>query len=209
MIPIKDLNYSICYTLNVVFRGSSINYCKLNIFSLFERGIVIFFVSLKFAQTLNQLYRAPKHLRLRYLVSSLKVSSLILQTYFSYKLADSKEFYYTWIFFLIFTSTFYYLWDIIIDFDLCHWNSKNFLLRDKLYYPKKYFYYLAMFLDMILRVSWTLTLAPHFFTNFIMKSFMQTVIGILEIFRRCIWNFIKIEVENAKFEQEYCLISGY
>ncbi|KAI3927371.1 hypothetical protein MKX01_027602 [Papaver californicum] len=45
-------------------------------------------------------------------------------------------------------------WDLVIDWGLLHWHSKNFCLRDKLLVPHKSVYFIAMILDVQLRFAW-------------------------------------------------------
>ncbi|KAM9916108.1 hypothetical protein OXX59_010224, partial [Metschnikowia pulcherrima] len=51
-------------------------------------------------------------------------------------------------------SIFSSIWDIVMDWSLGQWNSKNFLLRDHLFYGNPTYYYVAMVLDVILRFQW-------------------------------------------------------
>lgn len=47
-------------------------------------------------------------------------------------------------------------WDIVVDWGLLGWNSKNFLLRDKLLVPQKTLYFVAM-------VRWNLFLELYMY----------------------------------------------
>lgn len=38
---------------------------------------------------------------------------------------------------------------------------------------------------------------------------IKTTLGILEIFRRCIWNYFKVEFENLKYELDFHTIEGF
>ena len=46
------------------------------------------------------------------------------------------------------------IWDIVMDWSLLQSDSKNFLLRDHLFYKNPNYYYAAMITDVILRFQW-------------------------------------------------------
>jgi xenotropic and polytropic retrovirus receptor 1 len=60
-----------------------------------------------------------------------------------------------------FATLYSYVWDITMDWGLIRGTkSDNKLLRDKLKFPKS-FYYFSMVSNLLLRFSWTLTLIPQ------------------------------------------------
>jgi hypothetical protein len=88
------------------------------------------------------------------------------------------------------SSTFLVCFDNMVDWNLWHLKSKNFLLRDKLIYPK-WFYYYAMIINAILRYFW--------FTSLVLpltKDWILLISGFLEIYRRAQWSLIRIENEQ-------------
>lgn len=64
-------------------------------------------------------------------------------------------------------------------------------------------------MNLVLRFTWTLTLSPNVLDDLLYKMLITTVLGILETFRRSIWNYIRIELENLKYESEYSSIEGF
>lgn len=130
-------------------------------------------------------------------------------TIFSFFLNISDAWYWTWVAFLFISTIYSYAWDLKMDFGFLQKNSKNFLLRDRLYYPKKIFYYLVIVLNSVLRFTWTLTLSPDAFKNILYKTVITTILGILETFRRSVWNYIRVELENLKYETEYSSVEGF
>ena len=44
---------------------------------------------------------------------------------------------------------------------------------------------------------------------FNMQVTIRTVLGILEVFRRFIWNLFRVEVENMKYENDFYSIEGF
>ncbi|KAF6063276.1 EXS family protein [Candida albicans] len=59
------------------------------------------------------------------------------------------------------------IWDIVMDWSLLQSDSKNFLLRDHLFYKNPNYYYAAMITDVILRFQWVFY---AFFTRQIQQS---------------------------------------
>ncbi|CAA0828673.1 Phosphate transporter PHO1 homolog 10 [Striga hermonthica] len=86
-------------------------------------------------------------------------------------------------------------WDIAIDWGLLQRKSKNPFLRDKLSVSHRSVYFGAMILDILLRFAWlqlVLTLNVHSLQG---KS-VSTIFSCLEIVRRGIWNFFRLENEH-------------
>ena len=65
------------------------------------------------------------------------------------------------------------------------------LLRKKLLAPA-WVYYAALPVNALLRLAWTLSISPSLST-FLGNEFFVLVIALLEIMRRCIWNFFRLE----------------
>lgn len=91
----------------------------------------------------------------------------------------------------IYTST----WDIVMDWSLGLTTSKNFLLRDHLFYKKKNYYYVAAVLNVILRFQW---IFYAFFSSQIQQLAVTSFcIAIAELFRRFVWMFFRMENEHC------------
>lgn len=91
----------------------------------------------------------------------------------------------------IFTAT----WDIVMDFSLLQVGSKNWLLRDNLFYKRPIYYYFAMILDVILRFQW---IFYAFFSNQIQQlAATSFLIAFAEIFRRIVWVLFRMENEHC------------
>ncbi|KZV33662.1 hypothetical protein F511_34178 [Dorcoceras hygrometricum] len=86
-------------------------------------------------------------------------------------------------------------WDIVFDWGLFQWNSKNRFLRDKLLVPHKSVYYAAVVLNVLLRLAWMQTVLNITIFSF-HTQMMIALVAILEIIRRCIWNFFRLENEH-------------
>ncbi|KAK9460522.1 EXS family-domain-containing protein [Lipomyces oligophaga] len=106
-----------------------------------------------------------------------------------------------WVLSMLINSLFSFYWDVSRDWDLSIFqlsrDSKNEVsrsgLREITYFPKQ-FYYLAIAFDFGLRFTWSLKLSPHlyFFNDFEGGVF---VLEVMELFRRWIWLFLRIETE--------------
>ncbi|GMJ11643.1 PHO1 homolog 3 [Hibiscus trionum] len=85
-------------------------------------------------------------------------------------------------------------WDLVVDWGLLQRRSKNRWLRDKLLIPYKTVYFGAMALNVLLRFAWLQTVL-----NLNLPLHRETLIAIvacLEIIRRGIWNFFRLENEH-------------
>lgn len=87
------------------------------------------------------------------------------------------------------------LWDIIMDWSLGQTNSKNFLLRDHLFFGNPAYYYTAIVLNVILRFQW---IFYAFFSHQIQQLAVTSfAIAVAEIIRRFIWFFFRLENEHC------------
>ncbi|CAH8275403.1 unnamed protein product [Arabidopsis lyrata] len=93
-------------------------------------------------------------------------------------------------------ATFYgTYWDIVVDWGLLQRGCKNSFLRDKLLVPHKTVYYAAMVLNVLLRLVWLQTVLDLKF-SFLHRETMVALLACLEIIRRGIWNFFRLENEH-------------
>ena len=99
-----------------------------------------------------------------------------------------------WIASSFINATCKFIWDVYMDWGLLR--SKN-LLRPKLGYAWKSFYYLAIIEDFILRFAWPLkiSLGLHLQAQ---DNLFYTFLAGLEIFHRFVWNFYRVEFEHVK-----------
>ncbi|KAI2520597.1 XPR1 isoform 3 [Pan troglodytes] len=112
--------------------------------------------------------------------------------------SDTMVFFYLWIVFYIISSCYTLIWDLKMDWGLFDKNAgENTFLREEIVYPQKAYYYCAIIEDVILRFAWTIqisitstTLLPH------SGDIIATVFAPLEVFRRFVWNFFRLENEH-------------
>ena len=132
-----------------------------------------------------------------YLIDSLKyVSYLIYITINSYKKLSSgfTHIYTIGLIWHLVVVVYAYLWDVIQDWGLLRRKSRNYLLRDNLLYPKK-FYYFAMVTNLVLRLGWATLLLPQ---SYIVEGFFDGHLIIflliaMEVLRRTLWAVIRVE----------------
>eukprot|EP00727_Mastigamoeba_balamuthi_P008795 m51a1_g4538 hypothetical protein (685) ;mRNA; r:40024-43008 len=105
-----------------------------------------------------------------------------------------------WIIAATANTAYSYAWDLTQDWGLVVRGSKNWLLRDNLQYRHKWIYYVCMALNLVLRMCWTLTISPEFFKigRRMSTDAFTTILSILEIARRGMWNIIRVEKEHLE-----------
>uniref|UniRef100_A0A672K1F6 Xenotropic and polytropic retrovirus receptor 1 n=1 Tax=Sinocyclocheilus grahami TaxID=75366 RepID=A0A672K1F6_SINGR len=98
----------------------------------------------------------------------------------------------------IINSCYTLLWDLKMDWGLFDRNAgENTLLREEIVYPQKAYYYCAIIEDVILRFAWTIPLSLGVVTTFPnISDILATVLAPLEVFRRFVWNFFRLENEH-------------
>ncbi|BBN18039.1 xenotropic and polytropic retrovirus receptor 1 [Marchantia polymorpha subsp. ruderalis] len=94
-------------------------------------------------------------------------------------------------------------WDLVIDWGLLRRDSSNKWLRDNLIMPKKkYIYFISMILNVILRLAWLQSIVRFRFgqMDFQVADF---TFAALEVIRRGMWNFFRIENEHLNNVGKY------
>ncbi|KAL5582251.1 hypothetical protein UlMin_014693 [Ulmus minor] len=94
-------------------------------------------------------------------------------------------------------------WDLVIDWGLLCRNSKNPWLRDKLILPNKSVYFVAMALNVVLRLAWMQTVLGFYEAPFLHRKALVAIVACLEIIRRGIWNFFRLENEHLNNVGKY------
>ncbi|KAL5553734.1 hypothetical protein UlMin_041135 [Ulmus minor] len=93
-------------------------------------------------------------------------------------------------------------WDLVIDWGLLQRHSKNRWLRDKLLIPQKSVYFGAIAMNILLRLAWLQTVLD-FKVFSLHKKTLITIVASLEIIRRGIWNFFRLENEHLNNVGKY------
>ncbi|CAL3961868.1 hypothetical protein PZA11_000814 [Diplocarpon coronariae] len=108
--------------------------------------------------------------------------------------------YRAWICAVLLNSLYSFYWDIGKDWDLTLFTPSKtprntpYGLRPRLYFPTPRLYYGAIALDLCLRCTWSLKLSPHMdhFADFESGIFVMET---LEVVRRWMWIFFRVETE--------------
>ncbi|KAJ6902577.1 hypothetical protein NC651_020147 [Populus alba x Populus x berolinensis] len=112
----------------------------------------------------------------------------------------------TWLVFALISSAVAVIvntyWDIAVDWGLLRRKSKNAFLRDKLVISHKSVYFAAMIMNVVLRLAW-MQLVIEFNLQSIHKMAALTTISCLEIIRRGIWSFFRLENEHLNNVGKY------
>ncbi|CAH1421021.1 unnamed protein product [Lactuca virosa] len=96
----------------------------------------------------------------------------------------------------IFATIFATYWDLVMDWGLLCRYSENPWLRDKLILPKKSIYFIAMVLNVLLRLAWMQTVLGFHEGRFLHRNALVAIVASLEIIRRGLWNFFRLENEH-------------
>ncbi|KAK9539511.1 hypothetical protein VZT92_004612 [Zoarces viviparus] len=112
--------------------------------------------------------------------------------------ADAKIFLYLYIGCLVVSSCYTLVWDLKMDWGLFDRNAgENTFLREEIVYPHKAYYYSAIVEDVLLRFSWTLTVSLSTVTGLHgISDILATILAPMEVFRRFVWNFFRLENEH-------------
>uniref|UniRef100_A0A3Q2GN27 Xenotropic and polytropic retrovirus receptor 1b n=1 Tax=Cyprinodon variegatus TaxID=28743 RepID=A0A3Q2GN27_CYPVA len=94
------------------------------------------------------------------------------------------------------SSCYTLIWDLKMDWGLFDRNAgENTFLREEIVYPQKAYYYCAIVEDVLLRFAWILTVTLNSLTS-VEGEILATLLAPLEVFRRFVWNFFRLENEH-------------
>ncbi|XP_066537787.1 xenotropic and polytropic retrovirus receptor 1 homolog [Hoplias malabaricus] len=112
--------------------------------------------------------------------------------------AEADIFFYLLIAFSVINSCYTLIWDLKMDWGLFDRNAgENTLLREEIVYPQKAYYYCAILEDIILRFAWTIPLSLDAVVPYShLPDILATILAPLEVFRRFVWNFFRLENEH-------------
>jgi len=216
-IMFSDIQYFMCWYLVEAewapFRKEDSSPCNpsdprdlTNIFNIVTMTIVCVPAWFRFAQCLRR-YRDTKN-KFPHLANAVKYSTfffdsaaLILRNYYSkfYPKDWENPFFYFWIFVRLVSTSYKLAWDYKMDWGFFDKNAgENKYLREQIVYPAKSYYYFAIGQDFILRFFWLVRLYDMSLSRKTesYKEVVYTFIGLLEVFRRFVWNFFRLENEH-------------
>ncbi|XP_071096597.1 solute carrier family 53 member 1-like isoform X1 [Haliotis cracherodii] len=201
-----DFEYLICYfAFEVEWLGNDTEkVCTKSIYGI--RAVVGCLPAwFRFAQCLRR-YRDTK-LLFPHVVNAGKYSTTFFVMLFStlYKIhreeysedyRQNSVFFYLWLVAAVASSCYTYTWDIKMDWGLFDKNAgENKFLREEIVYAFKAYYYFAIVEDFILRFTWSLSVSIGE-GLIIHNEILKTILTLLEVFRRFVWNFFRLENEH-------------
>ena len=126
----------------------------------------------------------------------------ILVAVTSFYASESNFFNGLWLLLALISTLYSSAWDLKMDFGFLQ-QGEHFPLREKLSYKNKFFYYTCMIVNLILRFFWVLTVSPDIVLGFIRPEFFFFIISFMEVFRRGMWNFIRVELKHIEICKEF------
>ncbi|XP_063747231.1 xenotropic and polytropic retrovirus receptor 1a isoform X2 [Eleginops maclovinus] len=111
---------------------------------------------------------------------------------------DADMFFYLLVVFSSISSLYTLIWDLRMDWGLFDRGAgENTFLREEIVYPHKAYYYCAIIEDVILRFAWTIQISLTTTTKIhSVGDIVSTVLAPMEVFRRFVWNFFRLENEH-------------
>eukprot|EP00586_Coscinodiscus_wailesii_P022591 CAMPEP_0172520016 /NCGR_PEP_ID=MMETSP1066-20121228/291753_1 /TAXON_ID=671091 /ORGANISM="Coscinodiscus wailesii, Strain CCMP2513" /LENGTH=854 /DNA_ID=CAMNT_0013302695 /DNA_START=63 /DNA_END=2627 /DNA_ORIENTATION=- len=107
-----------------------------------------------------------------------------------------------WMTMFVASSLYSFFWDLYVDWGLGR--MSHAFLGPRLMFPRKIYYYGVIFADLILRSMWVLTLVPpDTGASFELPNYLTAVTMLLELFRRTLWGFFRLEKEHRSSTTEY------
>ncbi|KAJ4461476.1 putative xenotropic and polytropic retrovirus receptor 1 [Paratrimastix pyriformis] len=98
----------------------------------------------------------------------------------------------TWFVLFLVSSLLSFFYDVFLDWGLGRIHSKNFLLRDELFFTRHWVYWAAIALDFVGRFFWGVTISSQLIFR---NTVLITVFAAGEVFRRCMWVIFRVENE--------------
>ncbi|XP_037933725.1 xenotropic and polytropic retrovirus receptor 1-like [Teleopsis dalmanni] len=182
--------------------GGSGRFCIEDI-SIARPIVAILPTYFRFAQCIRR-YRDTKE-AFPHLMNAAKYATSFFVVIFSYKFQTTGDYYthskdnpwfYCWILAAIVSSCYAYTWDIKMDWGLFDAKAgDNKFLREEIVYSSTWFYYFGIIEDLILRFAWTVSMSL-IEAGYIEGDVMVTILSPLEVFRRFIWNYFRLENEH-------------
>jgi hypothetical protein len=100
------------------------------------------------------------------------------------------------------SSLYSFFWDVYMDWGLGR--PKFQFLGPRLMYPSRSSYYATIGVDLVLRFAWVLTLVPpNSGARFALPQYLTAVSMMMELFRRTIWGFLRLENEHRSNTSGY------
>ncbi|XP_050203261.1 phosphate transporter PHO1 homolog 3-like [Mercurialis annua] len=198
---IRSLQFYVCYYGWGDYKHRETTCKSSDVFNTFYFIVAAIPYWARLLQCLRRLFEEKDPMQgvngLKYLVTVVAVS---LRT--AYSLNKGFGWGVTALIFSVMAAIFGTYWDLVFDWGLLQRNSKNRWLRDKLLVPHKSVYFIAMVLNVFLRFAWLQTVL-NFKMFSLHRETLISIVASLEIIRRGIWNFFRLENEHLNNVGKY------
>lgn len=197
--PMRDMEYTLCYYAYYdapLFEKKS--HCNNT------RGIFLFIAffpnTIRILQCVKTIYDSGKGYPQKYNVIKYCLNLAVATLSFfwpSYPILHT-----VWLCTSFFSTCYSFVWDIKFDFGFLQ-KGKNYPLRDRLCYSSKGYYYTVVILNFFLRYLWLVTLSPEVINSLFRPETLSIILYSLEIFRRGMWNCIRVETKHLEISKEF------
>uniref|UniRef100_A0A1B6GBR3 SPX domain-containing protein n=1 Tax=Cuerna arida TaxID=1464854 RepID=A0A1B6GBR3_9HEMI len=203
-----DLHFLVCFYFTngewIEAGAVDIHNCSGGEMFLVSRALVNCIPAwIRFAQCLRRYYDSRE--AFPHLVNAGKYSTTFFVAFFTLQRTLTKDEYetewdnpylYWWLMASAVNSVYAYTWDIKMDWGLLDKRAgENTFLREEIVYTSTSFYYFAIVEDLVLRFSWIISFALVQ-AELCSNDLVTSVTAILEVFRRFVWNFFRLENEH-------------
>eukprot|EP00698_Gefionella_okellyi_P013121 TRINITY_DN3575_c0_g1_i1.p1 TRINITY_DN3575_c0_g1~~TRINITY_DN3575_c0_g1_i1.p1 ORF type:complete len:851 (-),score=176.14 TRINITY_DN3575_c0_g1_i1:66-2618(-) len=193
VLLLYDLEYVICYYSADVWYGSS----RCLAANVYTRPILGAMPALwRFLQCLRR-YRDTGD-KFPHLANAGKYSMTFLVVAFSNlskNFPDQVIWRVIWALVAFAGTSYAYLWDVTMDWSIVKLRGGVQFMRPLLMYQYRGLYWFAIISDLLLRLAWLLTLSP--IPGMVQPETLLLVFGVLELTRRFMWNFFRMENEHV------------
>eukprot|EP01079_Euglenida_sp_SAG-EU17-18_P007530 gene7530-1346_t len=162
--------------------------------------LALFPSTVRLLQCLRRYHDAKKH-KTRHLANAGKYLSGLVSIVLAFSLKmDGRDWLLVYVAARLVELLYKLYWDFRHrDLDLMDWGLMNFhqgiVLRRNCSFPR-WFYWVAMVLNIMLRLTWLAALFDQVQDEFLPRKFWQAAYPTLEILRRTIWNCLRVENEH-------------
>jgi hypothetical protein len=197
--PMRDMEYTVCY---YAYYETPLQFRKQ--LCTKTRGIVLLIGIFPHLIRISQCIRVIVDSQSVYpqIVNAGKYLFAIIVSIFSFLLVIYPVFHRFWWIFAIVSTIYSSWWDIKYDFGFLQ-PGANWPLREKLSFKNKYFYYFVFISDVFLRFIWILSVSPEIISSYIHPEFLSLIVYSLEVIRRGMWNFVRVELQHIQLCREF------
>ena len=198
--PMRDIEYTFCYysyyvnhfeTRQLYCSSSRVVYLIIAIFPNLFRCLQVGRQMIDNQKVFPYIFNIGKY-----------TFNIIVAT-FSFLSQFHQVFYFFWLANAFISGCYSSFWDLKMDWGYFEGCSNDFPLRKKNKFKNKFLCILSIPIDIILRFLWMLSISPEIMSQYIRPEFLALVLYTLEMIRRAIWNFIRVEFEHFELEKMY------